>query len=119
MGQPSVRKLTAAEQIALFRAMSAKKKKALPPHISMVERHEDNSTFFISFSEAINLLQQNKIITIINQEHSDYISSVCWTKTNKLMIRLRKPRRDIEPDSRRAARCDIAKIASEIFERCR
>lgn len=111
--------LTRNQQIALFKAMTARRNNRLPPFIKAIEKEEDNCTFFISFTEEISPDQADKIVCAIKDDHWDYVCHAQWTKTNKLMIRLRKPRRDHEPDSRRAARCDIVTIASEIFQRCR
>jgi hypothetical protein len=109
--------LTRAEQFALFRQMTEKKKARLPEYVASVEREEDNATFFITFNKATSSDIGNAIAKIIMSDHSDYVSHAQWTTTDKLLVRLRRPRRDIEPDSRRAARCDIAVIASEIFSR--
>lgn len=111
--------LSRAEQIALFRGMTAKTRQKLPPFIQAVEREEDNCTFFITFTEVLSRPKCDRLVDTVMAEHRNYVSHAQWTTTGKLLVRLRKPRRDIEPDSRRAARCDIAIIASQIFVQCR
>lgn len=107
--------LTRAAQIALFWQMTEKKRAKLPEHVARVERDEDNVTFYITFVDAPSSPVGNVIADRMKCEHKDYVLHAQWTTTNKLLVRLRRPRRDIEPDSRRAARCDIAEIASQIF----
>ncbi len=115
-------KLTREEQFALAREMTlrkrAKEQQALPEHIAAIERDADNCTLYITFTGVVSKLHSDLIVSTVLCEHSkDYVAHAQWTTTGKLLVRLKTPARLFNSDSRRAARCDIGIIASQIFAR--
>jgi hypothetical protein len=116
----NVTPLTEEEQWAMFRNITlqtrARKAEELPPFIQRIERDEDNVTFYVTFTESLDMDKRAAVIEDILSEHKDeYIARAQWTRTGKLMICLRKPRRDVHPDSRRLFRGFVGLTASQAF----
>jgi DNA-directed RNA polymerase alpha subunit len=115
--------LTRAEQWEKFAEMTrrarAKRKKEedeLLPFVQQIERDEDNVTFYVTCTESLSRDKWDSVVSGILAEYRDiYIAHAQKTSTNKLLVRLKRPRRDVDPDSRRLVRCFVGLIASKAF----